>query len=188
MNRFNLVAILLTAFLAVFVESHFDLPRRLLGAKIDLLPALIVYTALSSGVFTLALLAICGGLWFDSLSMNPLGVTVLPLFVAGMVVQFCRDLILREQTYAQFVVGLLASTAVPQMTLVILVGAHQNPSLGWETAWQMFVMGVAGGALTPVCFLLFDAINHAFGHPQLVQTSFRPDRVIERGPFHDARH
>ncbi|HVY69799.1 MAG TPA: rod shape-determining protein MreD [Verrucomicrobiae bacterium] len=187
MNRFNVIAILLTAFFAVFAEAHFDASRRWLGAKVDLLPALVVYTALSSGVSTLALLAACGGLWFDSLSMNPLGVTVLPLFAAGILVQYCRDLILRDQAYAQFVVGFFACVGVPVMTLMILVATRQTPLFGWETAWQLLVMGAAGGALTPVCFRLFDAINRAFGHPQLVQTSFRPDRVIERGPVHDAR-
>ena len=56
-------------------------PRRAiwLGAQIDLLPALMVYAALNAGLPTVALLAVFGGLWFDTLSANPLGISILPL-------------------------------------------------------------------------------------------------------------
>jgi hypothetical protein len=32
---------------------------------------------------TVALLAVLGGMWFDTLSANPLGVSILPLAVIG---------------------------------------------------------------------------------------------------------
>ena len=53
------------------------------GTQINLLPALIVVAAFYGGGRAVALLSICGGLWFDSLSANPLGVSILPLFVVG---------------------------------------------------------------------------------------------------------
>ena len=96
MNWLNTTAILLIAFLAVFLESYFRGLRNLVGAQIDLLPALMVYASLSAGISTVALLATLGGLWFDSLSANPLGITVLPLLVIGLVIHCCRELILRE--------------------------------------------------------------------------------------------
>ena len=63
----------------------------------------MIYTGLSTGLPSITLLAICGGLWLDSLSANPLGVTVLPLFIVGLVVQRYRGLILRDQRFAQMV-------------------------------------------------------------------------------------
>src|SRR2546427_12179292 len=78
MNWLNTIAILLVAFLPVFLESYFRGLRNLVGAQIDLLPALMVYAGLNAGISTVALLATLGGLWFDSLSANPLGITVLP--------------------------------------------------------------------------------------------------------------
>ena len=42
MNWLNTIAILLIAFLAVFLESYFRGLRNLVGAQIDLLPALMV--------------------------------------------------------------------------------------------------------------------------------------------------
>ena len=83
MNWLQTVLVLGAAFLAVFWEAAFGGVRHLLGAQVDLLPPLMVYASLCTGLTTVTLLALCGGLWFDSLSANPLGVTVLPLFAVG---------------------------------------------------------------------------------------------------------
>ena len=84
MNIFQTILILAAAFLAVFGEATLSAPRNLLGAQIDLLPALMVYAALNSGLPTIALLAMFGGLWFDTLSANPLGISILPLAAIGL--------------------------------------------------------------------------------------------------------
>ncbi len=75
MNLFHTMLILTTAFLAVFGEAALPGIRKLLGAQVDLLPALMVYASLCGGLTTVVLLAVCGGLLFDSLSANPLGVS-----------------------------------------------------------------------------------------------------------------
>jgi hypothetical protein len=67
-----------------------------------LLPSLVVYASLSGGVLTLTLVdAICGGLWLDSLSANPLGTSMLAAVLAGLLIQRSRDLILRQRPVAQ---------------------------------------------------------------------------------------
>ena len=109
MNVFNTILILAAAFLAVFAEAAFQLPRQLFGAQVDLLPALMIYAALNTNVVTVSLLAVFGGLWFDSLSANPLGVSILPLFAVGFLICLQRDLILRELPFAQLVLGAAAS-------------------------------------------------------------------------------
>ncbi len=97
MTWLHSIFILAVAFVAVFLEAACDLPRHLFGTQIDLLPALMVYTALTNGIATIALLAVCGGLWFDSLSLNPLGASVLPL-AGNWRGHFhrSRDLLMRE--------------------------------------------------------------------------------------------
>ncbi len=181
MKWINNAAILVAAFLAVFLESYYRGLRNLLGAQIDFLPALIVYASLSAGIFTVALLSALGGLWFDSLSANPLGISVLPLFVIGFAVHYFRDLILREQLYAQFLIGLAASAAAPLFTLLSLLGSGAEPLVNGWTLWQWLVMSLAGGAFTPVCFRLFGRLNRAFSYQPLPESSFRPDREIKRG-------
>ena len=180
MNWLNTIAILLLAYLAVFLESYFRGLRNLVGAQIDLLPALMVYASLSAGISTVALLATLGGLWFDSLSANPLGITVLPLMVIGLIIHSGRDLILREQRYAQFMLGLAASATAPFFTVLALLGLGAEPLLGWWSLWQWLVMTLAGAAATPLCFRVFDRFKRAFSYQKLPETSFRPDREIKR--------
>jgi hypothetical protein len=181
MKPLDTILILLAAFLAVCFEAAFGGFRRLLGAQIDLLPALMVYAALSGGLTSVALLAVLGGLWLDSLSLDPLGVSILPLFAVGLAIHSQRELILSDQPFAQLVLGLAASAAVPALTLLLLLSTGQLPLLGWGSLWQWLVMTVGGGVATPVLFELFDWCRHALGHPRTLETSFRSDREIRRG-------
>jgi rod shape-determining protein MreD len=181
MNSLGTIVILLTAFLVVFLESSVRGLRLLLGAQIDLLPALMTYTALSSSLVTVTLLAICAGLWFDALSANPLGITILPLFVIGALLHQHRDLLLRDQITARSLLGLAASAALPVLVLLLLLATGHRPLIGWSTLWQCLVMAVAGALVTPLWFALFHHIERALHHPVRSESSFRPDREIQRG-------
>lgn len=180
MNALNLIIILLTAFLAVYFQASFDLFRNVFGAQINLLPVLIVYTSLTTGILPVALLSIVGGLLFDSLSANPLGVSVVPLFIIGFAINRFHGLLLREQLHAQFAFGVAASLLNPLLTLLFLFSGEGNPLFGWGTLWQLLVMGVSGGLLTPICFWILDWLNGALNYQPIAQASFRPDRQIKR--------
>jgi cell shape-determining protein MreD len=173
--------VLAAAFVAVFLEASASLLRNLLGAQMDALPALMIYTALTLGFTSIVLLAVCGGLWFDSLSLNPLGASVLPLLVIGLLIYRSRDLLLREHVFAQFVLGAAAGAAQPLGTLFILLNKGQTPLLDWFSLWQWLVLAAGGGAMTPLCFKLFDRLRRALEYQPVTQTSFRPDREIKRG-------
>jgi len=175
------ILILLAALLCVFLQGVWGGLRPVLGAQVDFLPALMVYTALTAGPGMVLTLAVVGGLLFDTLSVNPLGASVLPLILIGVLLQSRRDLLLREQLYAQFVLGAIASAAAPVVTILILLTLEQSPLLGWGSLWQWMVMSVGGGVATPVFFWMFDRLNHALGYQPIVETSFRADREIRRG-------
>jgi hypothetical protein len=181
MTWLNTIFILLAAFLAVFWEAAFPGVRYLLRAQIDLLPPLMVYASLYANLTSVGLLALLGGLWFDSLSANPLGVTVLPLFVVGVAIYVERELILRDQTFAQFVLGLAASAAAPVLTLLILLTTGHKPLLGWGTLWQLLIMGLGGAVVTPVVFAVFGWMQRTLIHIPPSEPSFRADREIRRG-------
>jgi hypothetical protein len=180
MNIFNTILVLAGAFLAVFAEAAFQWPRHLIGAQVDLLPALMIYAALNTNVATVSLLAALGGLWFDSLSANPLGVSILPLLAVGLPVWWRRDLILRDLPFAQVMLGAAASAAAPALAVLLLLTGGQDPLLGWGSLWQWLVLTAGGAAATPVIFALFSRCRHAFGYPMQIETSFRPDREILR--------
>ena len=180
MNALNPIIILLAAYLAVYFQSSFDLFRNIFGAQINLLPALMVYTSLTMGIFSVALFSIVSGLLFDSLSANSLGISVVPLFIIGFAAHRFHGLLLREQPHAQFSFGAAASLLMPLLTLLFLFNGEGSPLFGWGTMWQMLVMGLGGGMATPVCFRILDWVSGALNYQPIAQTSFRADRQIKR--------
>jgi hypothetical protein len=181
MRLLNSILVLAVAYLAVFGQAVLFGPRHWLGAQIDLLPALMIYAALNTNIAAVSLLAIFGGLWFDSLSINTLGVSILPLFAVGFPIYLQRDLILRELPFAQVVLGGVASAVVPLLTVLLLLSGGNHPLLGWGSLWQWMVMIAGGAAATPIFFALFTWCDHALGYQPHTETSFRPDRQIARG-------
>ena len=181
MSALNTLFILTLAFLAVFAEASFGPLRRLLGTQVDLLPGLMIYASLSAGFTTVTLVAVLGGLCFDSLSANPLGVSILPLFAIGFMVRQFHQLILRDQTYAQLILGFAASGATPLVVLILIFSTGGDPLIGPGFIWQWFIMTLLGGLLVPVYFKLFDAVQRTLGYKRVVESSFRADREIARG-------
>ena len=181
MNWFNTIAIVVVVYLAVFLQATSNELRHWIGVQIDLLPSLVVYASLSRGIAAMSCVTVCGGLWLDSLSANPLGISVLPLFLVGLLIQRSRDLILRQEPFAQFVLGASASAAVPLLTLLLLVNTNVQPLIGWSSLWQWLVLSAVGGGVTPVWFGFFDRLGQALNYRPVGETSFRADREIKRG-------
>jgi hypothetical protein len=181
MNVFQTILILAGAFLATFGEATLSAPRAWLGAQVDLLPALMVFAALNTGLMTVALLAVLGGIWFDTLSANPLGISILPLMAVGFSIYLRRDLILRDLPFAQLVLGAAASAVVPALTLLMLLSGGAELLLGWGTLWQWIVMAAVGAVATPFVFSLLDWCGRALGYQPRQEIGFRPDREIRHG-------
>jgi len=181
MNYLNFAAIFVVAYLSVFLEASFTFVRVWLGTQPDLLPPLMVYCGLSTGLISLSLVAVLAGIWFDSLSSNPLGVSVLPLFVVGWAVYSGRELFLRDQPYARLILGAAGSAVAPFLTVLMLWGCGSKPLVGWGSLWQWIVLTVSGGLVTPILFWMFDRLNSALSYSRTSELTFRPDREIKRG-------
>jgi rod shape-determining protein MreD len=183
MNRLKTAAVLLVAYLALFLESSLAGHPNLWGARIDLLPALMVYAALNLGLGPFTALAVLGGLGLDGLSANPLGISILPLFAVGSLLYHNRERILADHPFPQCVIGLIASALTPLLTLGLLFCVGADPIAGWPFIGQWFILMLAGALFTPAFFWLFNWIDRTFSHPRVGQSSFRPDREIDRGRY-----
>jgi len=176
--------LVVTAWLAVFAQSWFGGIRVLTGAQVDVLPSLMVYAGLTGGMWSVGLLSFFAGTLLDSLSLNPLGVSVFPLFVVGWAVNANQELILRTERYAQCLLGIGAGALVPLLTLsiiVFLMGERvERPVVGWESLWRWTVMALAGGVATPVIFLFGDLSRRMFLYEMAPENRFRGDREIKR--------
>lgn len=181
MRGVQTILILVAALFAVFLEAAWDTPRLWTGAQPYLLPPLMVYAALQTNLGTLVSVAVVGGIWTDTLSANPLGASVLPLFGVGALLQRWRDLILRDLPYAQFVLGAASSVLATLGTLVVLLTVGERPLVGWGTVWQLAVVALAGGVATPACFWALGVMTRWLAYQPAHPPSFRADREIKRG-------
>ena len=181
MNPLQTFLLLFVAFVMVFLESTISGLRFVTGAQIDFLPSLMVYAGLNGGLGVITAVAIFGGLLHDSLSANALGISILPLFAVGAFIHYHRGMILKEASFARFILGLSASAAVPIATLILLSNTERQPLIGWFFIWQLFVMSILGGLLTPLWFRFFDWATGLLSYRTEGTTSFRPDREIKRG-------
>jgi cell shape-determining protein MreD len=181
MNWPQTALLLVFAYVGVFIQAAFDAPRQLLGAQLNPLPALVVYAALNPGSGAVVWLSLLGGLWSDALSANPLGISVLPLLGVGMGLHHWRDLLSREQPYAQAILGLLATGAVSLLTLLLLLTLGESPALGWRTFLQLAVVTLGGAVCAPLSFWLLTRLQSALFYRTVGPPPFRPDREIERG-------
>lgn len=181
MNPLHPFIVLAVAYALAYFEASFNGFRHFLGAQIDFLPALMVYAGLNHGLGVISLTAVLGGLLFDSISVNPLGVSLLPLLGIGLMAYRGREVLSRHDSTIQFFLGAAASAAQPLAVLFILMNLGIVPLLGWKSLWQFAVMTLGGGLFTPVCFALFRRLHQALDYQPAPQTSFRPDREIKRG-------
>jgi len=181
MSWIHMTSVLLIALALIFGQSSLDLPRRWLGAQPDLLPSLMVYTSLSTGLPGVTALAILGGMGFDSLSANPMGTSIMPLFLVGFTIERYRGLILQNQAYAQGILGLMASAAVPFLSVLMLLNGPVAPLLGWGSLWQWLVMSLSGALAAPLWFWCFGRITHALDYSPMPSPGYHRDRELKRG-------
>ena len=126
------------------------------------------------------LVAVCGALWLDALSENPLGVSLLPLFLPSFLMQTQRALILREQRFAQAVLGAGACAIFVILSLVLLVTMGRAPAVGWGTLWVLVVAAAGGALLVPGYGLVFARLEGVFFHQPRARPSHDPLRQIKR--------
>ena len=159
------LGLLIGAYLLVFVQSHWSVPRLWLGFQPDLTPALLVCVGLSLGIGQVSTSAMLTGLWLDSLSANPLGLSVPPLFIVGWMMFTFRELIVQDDLVAQFYLGSAAGAAVPLLQLWLLWMVGADPLIGWSMGIWWLVNAACCGVAVPLFEKLGRLLNRWFSHP-----------------------
>ena len=181
MNRLPVVILFVVAWLAVFAQTQFAALHDWLGVPLSALPALLVYAALTHELILVMGFAVTGAIWVDALSASRFGVSLLPMGLFAYLVQTRSHLILREQRFAQFWLGFGGGVAVPVATVGLLQLGQRQPAVTTGSLWQLLVLGLFNGFLTPLAFRLFDHLNGTFNYQVVSTQSFRTDRQIVRG-------
>ncbi len=161
MKHFYALGLLVITLLALYATNAFDWPQRISGTRIDPLPALMVCAALRAPVLALTLLAVLGSLWQSSLSADPPGLSMIPLFAVGVIVSLNRRAIHTRLWSARFAVAAGAGALVPCINLGTLVLLGREPLFGWSSLWQLAVMSLASGLLALFFFPMLNWLDKA---------------------------
>lgn len=181
MNRLPIILMFGVLWLAVFAQTQFGLLHRWLAVPLSVIPALLVYAALTHGLVLTAAFSVVAGLWLDAVSASRFGVSVLPMFLFAFVVQTRSHLILREQRFAQFWLGAAGGAFIPLFTAGLLQLGQRQPAFTRGTWWQLLVLALFNGIVCPLVFRFFDKLNRAFNYQPLETQSYRTDRQMVRG-------
>ncbi len=181
MNHIPAILLVAVLWLAVFAPTQFPVLHGWLGVPLNVVPALLVYTALTHGAVLTTSISVLAALWVDTLSASRFGVSLLPMFAFAFFVQFRSHLILREQRFAQFWLGWAGGILIPFATVGLLQLGQRQPAFTHGTLWQLFVLGLVNAVVCPLVFQLFDHLHRAFNYQPLEPGSFRLDRQIVRG-------
>ena len=119
----------------------------------------------------------------DSLSANPVGVSLIPLLLIGWILAEHREIVLRESLFARWILGSLAGAVYPLLSVAILLTLGEEPLLGWRFLWGMGIWTLSGGVLSLLAFPVFDWLTDRFAYQPVTPPSFRPDREITRGRY-----
>ena len=181
MNRLTFVLLLGVAILMSFVEARGILREGIFGTRINVLPVLALYAAMRGDLYLVLGFALVGGLMFDTLSANPLGLSVVSLTLLGVGLVQARDLILRDQALAQMALGFSVGVLSPVLDLFLILFLGLSPAIGWGTLGQIAIMGLSGAVLAPFFFLLFDWLEHELTFAEEPFSRFRSEVEIKRG-------
>ncbi len=159
MKTFYALGLLVIALLTLYLANTLEWPQRITGTRIDPLPALMVCAALRAPVLALTLLAVLGSLWQTSLSADPPGISMIPLFAVGVAVSLNRRAIHTRLWGARFAVAAAAGAFVPLVSVGLLMLLGREPLLGWFSLWQLAVMSLVSGLLALLFFPLLQWLD-----------------------------
>lgn len=204
MNWVHPTSLILTTWVAAFVQAVPWSARWGLGAQPDVLPALVVYAAFNASLMTTTGVALVAGLSYDALSSGPFGLSVIPLLILGVLLHRRRDLVLRDSFWSQASLGGAATFVATVFALTLLwvfgplvshgpiapayfgdfrAGGDGGPDFGVRLFWQAFVITGFGCVATPLVFKFFGWIDDAFNYRPVAPPTNRSDREIKRGRF-----
>lgn len=127
------------------------------GVRLEFLPALVVYAALTLPRRRAIGLALVAGMMQDALSAAPFGVSVLAYGLSALLITRTGDTLDRDLPWVQMGAGALTSIAVAVIAF-FAVGI----SLG--ALFKMATVALISGAITVLVFFALDYARTAWGH------------------------
>ena len=136
--------LLITLTLFVLTTFQVRLPA-MFGLRLEFLPALVAYGALTFRRGNALLLALVAGFTQDALSAAPFGITALAYGIVALILAGLRDVLDRDLPPLQFVAGALVAGAA-SMAAFCVIGF----------SFKIIPVACLAGIVTPVFFFAAD--------------------------------
>ncbi|MGO9244227.1 MAG: rod shape-determining protein MreD [Verrucomicrobiia bacterium] len=153
MNTLIAIAAIL---IAVALQAHMPTLWWLGGVHVELLPALVVYAALTMGRRRALVLALVAGLTQDALSAAPFGISALAYGISAIVMTSLREALDRDLPWMQWSAGALTS-----ITASVIAFFAVGISIG--NVLKMLMAATVAGMVTVVLFFVLDYARVAWG-------------------------
>ncbi len=161
LNRTMLVVV---AVLLVVIQSTVANIVTIQGAKIELLPALVVYCSMATSLPTALIVAFGGGLLQDVLSAGRLGLSTLPLCGIAVVLASVRPMLFRDFFPVQSLLGGAAALVTSVWMVLCQMVSVGHGTVTNHTISTIFWVVLASAVLTPLLFRMLDRLVRLIGH------------------------
>ncbi len=142
--------------IAAALQARLPMLWWLGGMRVELLPALVVYAALTMHRRRALALALIAGLTHDALSAAPFGISALAYGISAIVATSLRDALDRDLPWMQWSAGALASIIASIITFFAT-------GLSFGNLFKMFVVASVAGMATVALFFVLDYARLAWG-------------------------
>lgn len=142
--------------IAAALQAHMPTLWWLGGVHAELLPALVVYAALTMHRGRALLLALVAGMTQDALSAAPFGISALAYGIAAIVITSLREALDRDLAWMQWSAGGLTSVTASVIAFFAI-------GLSFGNVLKMLVVASVAGMATVVLFFVLDFARMAWG-------------------------
>jgi rod shape-determining protein MreD len=126
------------------------------GVRIEFLPALVAYTALTMPRGRAIALALAAGLMQDALSAAPFGVSALAYGIAAILMTNLREILDRDLPWVQMAAGGLTSMAVAVIAFFAI-------GISFGMVFKMVLVALISGIVTVILFFALDYARMVWG-------------------------
>jgi cell shape-determining protein MreD len=151
----NFALITLALFVLAAVQARFPTLWWLGGLRLEFLPALVAFGALTYRPWAAVSLAVVAGALQDAASAAPFGTGILAYASVTVFLTGLHDTFDREMPPLQVIAGALASGTMS--VVACLVTGY--PRWGFV---KIIVLALLSAVFTPLLFLAFDAVRYSF--------------------------
>jgi rod shape-determining protein MreD len=126
------------------------------GMRIEFLPALVAYAALTMHRGRAIAIAIIAGMMQDALSAGPFGLSALAYGISAVLMTTLREVLDRDLPWMQMSAGMLTSTAVA-------VFAFFAVGISFASVFKMILVALISGLISVLLFFILDYVRMIWG-------------------------